>query len=49
MYDNKLKWQNHIEGLCVKLSKAAGIIYKLKRVAPISVVKMVYLALLTPI
>ena len=40
--DNKLKWHDHIESLCIKLSKAAGMIYKLKRVAPKSVVKMVY-------
>ena len=28
--------------MCVKLSKAAGVIYKLKKVAPKSVLKMVY-------
>ena len=42
IFDNKLKWQNHIERLCIKLSKAAGMIYKLKNVAPKSVVKLVY-------
>ena len=42
IFDNKLNWQNHIESLCVKLSKAAGVIYKLKRVAPKGVLKMVY-------
>ena len=42
IFDNKLKWQDHIESLCVKLSKAAGMIYKLKPVAPKSVLKMVY-------
>ena len=40
--DHKLKWQNHIEYLCIKLSRAAGMIYKLKNVAPKSVIKMVY-------
>ena len=25
IFDNKLNWQKHIEYLCVKLSKAAGI------------------------
>ena len=40
--DNKLKWQNHIDYLCIKLSKAAGMIYKLKNVAPNSVTKMVF-------
>ena len=42
IFDNQLKWQNHIEHLCIKLSKAAGMIYKLKNVAPKSVVKLVY-------
>ena len=42
IFDNKLKWLDHIESLCIKLSKAAGMIYKLKRVAPKSVIKMVY-------
>ena len=42
IFDHKLKWQDHIESLCIKLSKAAGMIYKLKRVAPKSVIKMVY-------
>ena len=42
IFDNKLNWQTHIDSLCVKLSRAAGVIYKLKRVAPKSVLKMVY-------
>ena len=42
IFDDKLKWQNHIEFLCVKLSKAAGVIYKLKQVAPKSTLKTVY-------
>ena len=40
--DKDLNWKVHIDLLCTKLSKAAGMIYKLKGIAPISVIKMVY-------
>ena len=30
-FDDNLNWHTHIEYLCTKLSKAAGVIYKLKK------------------
>ena len=42
IFDDKLSWKKHIEHLCAKLSKAAGVIYKLKQVSPDNVLKMVY-------
>ena len=41
-FDNKLNWHSHIEYLCTKLSQAAGVIYKLKKLAPRAVLKTVY-------
>ena len=32
--DNKLNWHNHIQYVCAKLAKAAGIIYKVRKKAP---------------
>ena len=40
--DNKLNWHNHIQYLCTKLAKAAGIIYKIRNQAPQSVLKLLY-------
>ena len=40
--DNKLNWHNHIQFLCTKLAKAAGIIYKIRNRAPQSVLKLLY-------
>ena len=33
-FDSKLNWHTHNEYLCTKLSKAAGVLYKLKKIAP---------------
>ena len=44
-FDNKLNWHKHIEYLCTKLSQAAGVIYKLKRLAPRAVLKTVYFSI----
>ena len=41
-FDNRLNWHTHIEYLCTKLSQAAGVIYKLKKLAPRAVLKTVY-------
>ena len=40
--DNKLSWQPHIQYVCSKLSKAAGIIFKLRKKAPRTVLLMLY-------
>ena len=40
--NNTLGWQDHIEYLCTKISKAAGAMYRLKNKAPITVLKLIY-------
>ena len=40
--DHKLNWHTHAEYLCTKLSKASGMIYKLKNIAPREVLQVVY-------
>ena len=40
--DNKLNWHNHIQYICTKLAKAAGIIYKVRSKAPQKVLMLLY-------
>ena len=40
--DNKLNWHNHIQYLCTKIAKAAGIIYKVRNQAPKCVLMLLY-------
>ena len=40
--DNKLNWHNHIQYVCAKLAKAAGIIYKVRKKAPQNVLMLLY-------
>ena len=40
--DNKLNWHNHIQYVCTKLAKAAGIIYKVRKKAPQNVLMLLY-------
>lgn len=40
--NNTLGWQDHIEYLCTKISKAAGAMYRLKNKAPTTVLKLIY-------
>ena len=40
--DNNLNWHNHIQYVCTKLAKAAGIIYKVRSKAPQSVLMLLY-------
>ena len=40
--DNKLNWHNHIQYVCSKLAKAAGIIYKVRSKAPENVLMLLY-------
>ena len=40
--DNKLSWKEHIEYLVIKLSQAAGIIYKLRDCLPFNAKMLLY-------
>ena len=40
--DNKLNWHNHIQYVCTKLAKAAGIIYRVRNKAPQNVLMLLY-------
>ena len=40
--DNKLTWQPHIEQISVKLSRAYGMIFKLRHYVPLSTLKLIY-------
>ena len=40
--DNKLTWQTHIEQISVKLSRACGMIFKLRHYVPLSTLKLIY-------
>ena len=40
--DNKMNWHNHIQYVCTKLSKAAGIIYKVRKRVPHKVLLLLY-------
>ena len=40
--DNKLTWQPHIEQITVKLSRAFGIIFKLRHYVTLSTLKLIY-------
>ena len=42
IFDNKLNWHNHIQYICTKLAKAAGIIYKIRNKAPQNVLMLLY-------
>ena len=44
--DNKLNWHNHIQHICTKLAKAAGIIYKVRSKAPQNVLMLLYHSLI---
>ena len=45
--DNKLNWHNHIEYLCSHVSKAAGVLYRLKPKLPSSALKLIYHSLIS--
>ena len=40
--DQKLNWHKHIQYVCTKLSKAAGIIYKVRKKVPQNVLLLLY-------
>ena len=45
--DNKLNWHKHIEILCTKLSRASGVLYRLKPFLPQNTLRMVYHSLVS--
>lgn len=47
--DNNLSWQPHIESISKKLSKACGIIYKLRHYVPLSTLKLIYYSMFNSI
>ena len=40
--DNKLNWKPHITELCKKLSRAVGMLYKIRMLCPTSVLRSLY-------
>ena len=40
--DNKLNWHSHIEYMCTKLSRAAGVIFKMRNILPRRALLMIY-------
>ena len=42
IFDKKLNWQKHIDYVCTKLSKTAGIIFKLRKKVPRTVLLLIY-------
>ena len=46
LLDNKLNWHKHIETLCSKVSKASGVLYRLKKL-PKNAKKLLYHSLIS--
>ena len=46
--DNKLSWKQHIENIRLKLSKANGILYYLRKFTDIRTLKQIYFSLIHP-
>ena len=44
--DSNLAWNSHLSGLASKISRNAGILYKLKGLVPVSVLRLVYNSLI---
>ena len=45
LIDNKLKFNYHIKNLCKKVSKSAGIIYKISQFVPYRILSSLYQSL----
>ena len=43
--DNKLSWKPHITELCKKLSRAVGMLYKIRSYCPLTVMRSLYFSL----
>ena len=46
--DSKLKYSVHIDKMCSKISKSIGIIYRMKNLVPLPVMKQLYYSLIYP-
>ena len=46
--NNNLKWNTHINYVSLKISKVTGLLYKLKSVFPITILKSIYNTLVLP-
>ena len=46
--DERLNWKYHIIKLCKLLSRNTGVIYKLKSVFPLNILRMLYATLILP-
>ena len=44
--DKNLTWYNHIHYICGKISNGIGILTKLKYILPISILKLIYNAII---
>ncbi len=48
LIDENLNWKNHIQSLCLKLSKICGVLYKIRRNLTIDALKNLYYSLCYP-
>ena len=45
LLDNRLSWKYHIDELCKNLSRYVGMLYRLRHLCPLNVLKSVYFSL----
>ena len=48
MIDNKLNFNVHVNGICLKLSRSCGIIFRLSQFLPRGILKMLYNSIVLP-
>jgi len=48
MLDEKLKWKEHVDHIAIKISRANGVLNRLKQFLPTKVLLQVYHAIITP-
>ena len=46
--DDKLIWKNHIDGICSKISKAIGVINRVKHILPLNILVQLYYTMIFP-
>ena len=46
--NENLNWNSHIDQISIKISRCLGIMYKLKHVLPIHILKLLYYSLIFP-
>ena len=47
-FDSNLTWKNHVNELCLKLSKSVGIFSKLRYYVNVDILLMLYYSLIYP-